>query len=524
MGRVKVHSLKRAFGAVMASSIVVAGMGIGLSGAAQAESSGGSQVTSETGLLDLPLPLPDVLPSIGGVGEVDGLLNVLAPVWPLLNPVLDIQWLRDGVPIPGATGPSYIPTLDDAGSQISALVTASLLGFLPLEMITNAIGIPLPGTEATTPAATTPPKIAGPAPGTEAKVGKVLTGTAPVWDTTGVSTAYQWLRAGSPIAGATALTYTVAPEDIGKAISLKATGTKSGGTPGTSTSAPVSGVIGDAPTATTAPAISGTPKVGETLTVTAPVWSLATVVTAYQWQRNGTAIPGATGTTYAVTPADVGAALTAKATGTKTGYTPGSATTTPVTGALGDAPAPTSAPTVLGTPKIGETLTANPGAWGTPEPAFAYQWRRDGVAIPGATSATYTVLAADAAHTLSFAVTATREGYAPGSATSEGVAVTKTASRTQVSLITKTVTKGKKAVLKIILTATGAKPAGNVKVYDGAKLLKGYSVRVADNGVRIVKLPVLKPGKHKIKGVYAGSASVAGSTSKVVTLKVLKKK
>ena len=519
------HSLKRAVGAVVASSIVVAGMGIGLSGAAQAESSGGSQAAQrEADLLDLPLlelPLPDIPAVLSGLGEVGGLLTVTEPVWNALGLVTtQIVWLRDGVPIPGTEGLwQYIPTGDDAGHDLSAQLTSSLLGFLDLTMLTNALGIPLLGQEATTPAATTAPKITG-----EAKVGKVLTGTAPVWDTTGVSTTYQWLRAGSPITGATALTYTVAPEDVGKAIALKATGTKSGGTPGTSTSAPVTGVIGDAPTATTAPAISGTPKVGETLTVSAPVWSVATVVTTYQWQRNGTAIPGATGTTYAVTPEDVGAALTAKATGTKTGYTPGSATTTPVTGALGDAPTPTSAPTVLGTPKIGEQLTANPGAWGTPEPTFAYQWRRDGVAIPGATSPTYTVLAADAAHSLSFAVTATREGYAPGSATSEAVAVTKTASRTQLSLITKTVKKGKKAVLKIVLTASGAKPAGSVKVYDGAKLLKGYSVRVADNGVRIVKLPVLKPGKHKIKGVYAGSASVAGSRSKAVTLKVLKTK
>jgi hypothetical protein len=83
--------------------------------------------------------------------------------------------------------------------------------------------------------------------------------------------------------------------------------------------------------------------------------------------------------------------------------------------------------------------------------------------------------------------------------------------------------KGTKGALKIILAATGAKPSGKIKVYDGAKLLKGYSVRKVDNGVRIVKLPLLKPGKHKLKAVYAGSTSVLGSKSKVVTLKVLKK-
>jgi hypothetical protein len=517
-----VKSFKRAFGAVVASSVVVAGMGVGLAGSAQAAPSAGrgdasAALLNQEGLLNLPLP--DLLPSISGIGEVGGLLNLLAPVWPLLEPVLDIQWLRDGVPIPGATGPTYIPTLDDAGTQISALVTASLFGFLPLEMITNAIGIALPGQEDTTPAATTAPKITG-----DPKVGKLLTGTPPVWDTTGVTTTYQWLRAGAPIAGATALTYTVAPEDVGKAITLKATGTKGTAAPGTATSAPVTGVIGDAPTLTTPPAVTGTPKVGETVTVSAPTWSLPTVVNTYQWQRNGTAIPGATATTYAVTAEDVGAALTAKVTGTKTGYTPGTATTAPVTGLLGDALTATSPPSIIGAGRIGEQLTANPGAWGTPEPDFAYQWRRDGVPIPGATNAVYTVVAADVTHSVSFAVTATRAGYAPGTATSGSVSVAKLASATKVSLAAKRIKKGTRGLLKIILSATGAKPAGKVKVYDGTKLLKGYSVRVSDNGVRVVKLPLLKPGKHKIKAVYAGSATVLGSTSRVVTLTVLKKR
>jgi hypothetical protein len=264
--------------------------------------------------------------------------------------------------------------------------------------------------------------------------------------------------------------------------------------------------------------------VGETLTVSSPVWSLPAVVTTYQWQRNGTDIPGAIGTTYAVLPADVGAALIAKATGTKLGYTPANATTSPVTVLQGDALTATSPPSIVGTGRIGEQLVANPGAWGTPEPGFAYQWLRDGVAIPGATTATYTVLAGDATHSLSFAVTATRAGYTPGSATSAAVPIAKLASTSHVSLVAKKIKKGAHGMLRVVLGATGAKPSGMVQVYDGARLLKGYSMRITDNGVRIVKLPVLTPGKHRIKAVYAGSASVLGSTSNVVTLKVVKKK
>lgn len=53
-----------------------------------------------------------------------------------------------------------------------------------------------------------------------------------------------------------------------------------------------------------------------------------------------------------------------------------------------------SVPTISGTVRAGSTLTANPGQW-SPKPAFAYEWARNGVAIPGATKASYVVTSAD---------------------------------------------------------------------------------------------------------------------------------
>jgi protocatechuate 3,4-dioxygenase beta subunit len=68
-----------------------------------------------------------------------------------------------------------------------------------------------------------------------------------------------------------------------------------------------------APTNTTAPAISGTPTVGQTLTSSQGSWTSDTTPTfAYQWQRcdsagnNCAAITGATAQTYTVQTADVG--------------------------------------------------------------------------------------------------------------------------------------------------------------------------------------------------------------------------
>ena len=49
-----------------------------------------------------------------------------------------------------------------------------------------------------------------------------------MWNQPDVTTTYQWLRSGSAIAGATTVTYTLTIADLGKEISLRATGSKTG--------------------------------------------------------------------------------------------------------------------------------------------------------------------------------------------------------------------------------------------------------------------------------------------------------
>jgi lysozyme len=93
------------------------------------------------------------------------------------------------------------------------------------------------------------------------------------------------------------------------------------------------------------------------------------------------------------------------------------------------APPPTSVdpPTILGVPQTGQTLTATPGTWtATPPPTLAFQWQRctdttaqDCVAIPKATSTTYTVTPADVGQTVRLVVAATsqaRTAWSPSTA------------------------------------------------------------------------------------------------------------
>src|SRR5690606_11795721 len=68
------------------------------------------------------------------------------------------------------------------------------------------------------------------------------------------------------------------------------------------------------------PRVSGTAKVGRTLTAKAGVWKPSAVKLSYRWYRNGKAITGATKAMYKLTRKDRRKRITVKVTGTKLGY------------------------------------------------------------------------------------------------------------------------------------------------------------------------------------------------------------
>lgn len=76
-----------------------------------------------------------------------------------------------------------------------------------------------------------------------------------------------------------------------------------------------------------------------------------------------------------------------------------------------------------GTRKVGKTMnvTATPwlaGTYPTTRATMSYQWKRNGVAIKGATKRTYKLVSADRGKKLSVTATAKRYGYTTGSSTS----------------------------------------------------------------------------------------------------------
>ncbi len=88
---------------------------------------------------------------------------------------------------------------------------------------------------------------------------------------------------------------------------------------------------------------------------------------------------------------------------------------------VGGAPKPTTAASITGSGVLDTTLTAVDPAWSVPGVDNTYEWRRNGVAIPGATSDTYVVAVADVGRQITVVVTGTSAEFGTGVSTSAAV-------------------------------------------------------------------------------------------------------
>lgn len=79
-------------------------------------------------------------------------------------------------------------------------------------------------------------------------------------------------------------------------------------------------------------------------------------------------------------------------------------------------------PTISGLAQVGQVLTVAPGTWAPAPVALTYQWYAGGVTIPGATSSTYLVDAADVGLVITVQVTGSKTGYTSVSKTSSPTA------------------------------------------------------------------------------------------------------
>lgn len=183
------------------------------------------------------------------------------------------------------------------------------------------------------------------------------------------------------------------------------------------------------PASTSLPTISGTAQVGQTLTATNGAWSNAPASFAYQWLRcNGggnscASVANGTQQTYTLVGADAGRTMRVRVTATNAdGSSSAQSAQTALVAAASSSAAPksTAPPTISGTAKVGQTLTANEGSWSGNPAGYAFQWQRCDADVTvcsnvvGATSRTYLVRIADLGYRVRVRVTARND---KGSAT-----------------------------------------------------------------------------------------------------------
>ncbi len=138
-----------------------------------------------------------------------------------------------------------------------------------------------------------------------------------------------------------------------------------------------------APANTSLPTISGTPKEGETLTAASGSWSGSTPISfAYRWQRcrsdggKCSNISNATNQAYKLVRDDVGRTIRVSVTATNGDGSANAVSAATGVVARGESPKNTSPPTIAGTAKAGQTLTATNGSWSGNPTSFRYDWFR----------------------------------------------------------------------------------------------------------------------------------------------------
>ena len=247
-----------------------------------------------------------------------------------------------------------------------------------------------------------------------AQVGQTLTANDGSWSVTpDQAFDYQWFNGATAITGATASTYTLTGDDLGDAITVRVTGTRTGfGSATSAVSASVVPVAG-AFSLLGAPSFSGRRSVGSVLTARAGGSSPAADSVTFEWLRDGAVL--STGPARRLVPADAGRRISVRATAVRAGFAGRSSTSVGSVVALHNL----KRPTIKGTAKVGKTLRIrSKGSW-TPSPSsYSYQWLRNGKVVKKATKTSYRLTSKDKGKRITVRVTARKPGVPSTSAIS----------------------------------------------------------------------------------------------------------
>ena len=381
-----------------------------------------------------PAPTPPAntaLPIVSGTALEGQVLTATAGSWSNAPTSYAYSWERcsssgDSCSPVGASATSYQLTTADVGSTVRVVVTASNSGgSASAASSVTAVVAPL----------APPANVAAPAISGDAREAVTLSATTGAWTGSPSAYGFAWERCdgggGSCVAipSANGQTYVLTADDVGFTVRVVVMASNAAGTTAAASS-PTAVVLPQPPASTAPPQISGIPRLGETLTATTGSWSGAPSSFAFQWERcdasggGCAAVVNATADQYEVGGDDLGRTLRVVVTAANAGGS-SSAASAPTTPVVPEPPTNLEPPTVSGTPRARETLTAAPGTWTGSPTVYSYRWQRSGDGgltwsdTPGEAAA-YVPMDEDVGFVLRVLVTASNAGgsaAAPSAAT-----------------------------------------------------------------------------------------------------------
>lgn len=312
---------------------------------------------------------------------------------------LTYQWRKNDVDLPGATA----ATLAFTPVQMSDTGNYSVVVTNPLGSTSSSAATLTVVATAIAPTITAPPQSQTLYTGQTLALSVTTAGTSPF--------TYQWAKDNAPLAGATAATFNGASAAVTDAGNYTVTITNDAGS---ITSDPVPVAI----TTATAPAITTQPVAQSVVagaTVTFSVTATGNPLPTYQWRRNSAPLAGATSATLTLTNVTTAnAGLYSVVVTNPGGSVPSLAVNLTVLTPPNIATQPQSRSLVEGNDVTFTVAVSGSGP-------FTYQWRKNGAALSGATSAALTLTSLASTDAATYTVVVTGAG---GTATSAGAVLT----------------------------------------------------------------------------------------------------